>query len=187
MRTRVATLAVIAALLAGVPAVAQARKEPASRVLAGVGVVDATWNVGASAGQYASDRPGIEGEAWADRLQDGEAPDIDPTRLVTADFDPNVQSVKRKPSYGVQSRLSVRAIVVQGPDKPPVALVKSDNSLAQDLLVRRVGQLLEAQGSRVRGDRILHSATHNHSSPYYTTAAAGVWAFQDAMDLRMLD
>ena len=187
MRTRVATLAVIAALLAGVPAVAQARKEPASRVLAGVGVVDATWNVGASAGQYASDRPGIEGEAWADRLQDGEAADIDPTRLVTADFDPNVHSVKRKPSYGVQSRLSVRAIVVQGPDKPPVALVKSDNYLAQDLLVRRVGQLLEAQGSRVRGDRILHSATHNHSSPYYTTAAAGVWAFQDAMDLRMLE
>ena len=182
-----ATLCVIAALFAAVPTVAQARKEPASRVLAGVGVVDSTWNVGASAGQYASDRPGLEGEAWADKVQDGEAPDIDPTRLATAGFDPNVHSVKRKPSYGVESRLSVRAIVVQGPDGPPVALLKSDNYLAQDLLVRRVGQLLEAQGSRVRRDHILYSATHNHSSPYYTTAAAGVWAFQDAMDLRMLE
>ncbi|MEY2474961.1 MAG: hypothetical protein QOG87_276 [Actinomycetota bacterium] len=187
MRSRIARLVVVAALLAALPAVAQARKAAPSRVLAGVGVVDATWNVGASAGQYASDRPGLEGEDWADSLQGGEAPDVDPTRLVTAGFDPNVHSVKRKPSYGVESRLTVRAIVVQGPDGPPVALLKSDNYLAQDLLVRRVGQLLEAEGSRVRRDHILYSATHNHSSPYYTTAAAGVWAFQDAMDLRMLE
>lgn len=187
MRNRVALLLALGLLLAGVPSVVLAKQPPPSQVQAGIGVVDATWNVGASAGQYASERPGLEGESWAESLQDGEAPDIDPSRLVTENHDPNLHSVKRAASYGVASRLSIRALVIQGPDGPPVALVKSDNYLAQDMLVRRVGQLLAEQGSRVTYDRIMHSATHNHSSPYYATPAAGVWLFQDAMDLRMFE
>jgi hypothetical protein len=177
-------------VLAAVPAVARAAKPPKERstVQAGVGVVDATWNVGASSGQYASQRPGLETEDWAGALQDGEAPDIDPSRLATEDFDPNLHNVKRASAYGVESRLSVRAIVVQGADGQPIALLKSDNYLAQDLLVRRVGQILAEGGrSRVTPNHILYSATHNHSSPYYTTASWGVWLFQDVMDLRMLE
>lgn len=159
-----------------VPTVARAvDPAPASEVRAGIGVVDATWNVGASAGQYASGRNGFE---------DGEPR---PTGVVDEGFDPNVHSVKRTPSYGVQSRLSVRALVVQGAGGPPVALLKSDNYLAQDMLVRRAGQLLAEAGSAVTPDNILHSATHNHSSPYYTTAAWGVWLFQDVVDLRMFE
>jgi hypothetical protein len=183
-----AVLGGLAALAAPILVVPNAdAAAPVNGVRAGVGVVDATWRVGASAGQYASDRPGVEGETWAGDLQDQEVPDIDPARLFDAPSDPNLHATKRAPSYGVQSRLSVRAIVVQGRAGAPVALVKSDNYLAQDMLVRRVGQLLAKQGSRVTPDHILYSATHNHSSPYYTTPSVGVWLFQDVMDARMFE
>ena len=104
--------------------------------------------MGASAGQYASDREGFETDALVEAITDQEPPELHPDRLLTADSDPNLHATKRKPSYGVQSRLSVRAIVVQGTNGAPVALVKSDNYLAQDLLVRRVGQLLAKAGSQ---------------------------------------
>jgi hypothetical protein len=140
---------------------------PATRLCAGVGVVDATWHVGAGAGQYASD--------------------TDPTDL-SQEWDPSFEHVKQQSSYGVASRLSIRAIVVRdGRGDPPVALVKDDNYLAQDMLTRRVGQILAADGSAVTYDHILMSATHDHNSPYYATPAAGVWLFQDAMDLRMFE
>ena len=134
---------------------------------AGVAVVDATWHVGAGAGQYASD--------------------ADPTDL-SSEWDPNVQHVKQASSYGVASRLSIRAIVMQdGKGHAPVALVKDDNYLAQDMLTRRVAQILAADGSKVTYNHILLSATHDHNSPYYSTPAVGVWLFQDAMDLRMFE
>lgn len=147
-------------------------------VRAGVGVVDSTWHVGASAGQYASDRYGFD-------VEDPAA--VRPQELFDHEFDTNLHQTKRSPSYGVQSRLSVRAIVVEGADGTRVALLKSDNYLAQDTLLRRVGQLLAAGRSGVTYDHILYHVTHNHSSPYYTTPAAGVWVFQDVMDLRMLE
>ncbi len=179
-------LAVFGALLVAVPMPADAA--PGSPgVRAGVAVVDATWNVGASAGQYATPRPGLEVDDWVESLADQEGPEVDPRPLLSADSDPNLHATKRQPSYGVQSRLTVRAIVVDGTNGPPIALVKSDNYLAQDLLLRRVGQILAKAGSRVTAGHILHSATHNHSSPYYTTPSAGVWAFQDAMDVRMFE
>ena len=131
---------------------------------AGVGVVDASWHLGAGAGQYASD--------------------ADPT----AEWDPNVQHVKQKSADGMASRLSIRALVVQdGKGDAPIALVKVDNYLAQDMLTRRVAQILAAKGSKVTYDNILMSATHDHNSPYYATPAAGVWAFQDVMDIRMFE
>jgi hypothetical protein len=95
--------------------------------------------------------------------------------------------VKSQPAYGVQSRLSIRAIVVTDGTNPPVALVKNDNYLAQDFLARRIGQLLDEGDSGVTYENILMSATHNHSSPYYSTPAAGVWLFQDVVDLRMFE
>ena len=185
MRFWVVATAMIAALLGAVSGSVGAATPVGVR--AGVGVVDATWNVGASAGQYASQRPGLEIDDWLESLQDYEVPSIDPHPLLTSDTDPNLHATKRKPSYGVQSRLTVRAIVVAGTTGAPIALVKSDNYLAQDLVVRRAGQLLAKAGSRVTADHILHSASHNHSSPYYTTPSAGVWVFQDVMDPRMLE
>lgn len=141
-----------------------------SPLLAGAAVVDDTWHVGAGAGQY-----GGTGSPLANTLTG------------SGDTDPNLHSTKKVPSYGIQSRLTTRAIVVQGTNGQRVALLKTDNYLAQDLLLRRVGQLLAAAGSGVTYDHILYGVTHDHSSPYYSTAAAGVWLFQDAMDLRELE
>jgi hypothetical protein len=142
--------------------------DPQSHVRAGVGVADATWNVGSGAGQYASDR-NLAGEL------NGDAP-----------FDPNLNSVKNEPSWGVQSRLSIRALVVEGNNGQRVALVKADNYLAQDHLQRRIEQLLDPALGITRHN-IVFSATHDHSSPYDLTPSAGVWAFEDAFNLRMFE
>jgi hypothetical protein len=153
-------------VLALLPLAAVSRAEPPG-LLAGAAVVDASWHVGASAGQYSS-------------TQDVSDP-------LASEWDPNLQHVKNAASYGMASRLSVRALVLQNPGQPPVALVKDDNYLAQDVLTRRAAQLLAAHGSKVTYDNLLVSASHDHNSPYYSTPSAGVWLFQDVMDLRMLE
>lgn len=140
---------------------------PVPQVRAGVGVVDMTWNVGSGAGQYAGDRNGID-------PQNGEV-------------DPNLHSVKSKASKGVHSRLTTRALVVEGNNGEKVALVKVDNYLAQDLYTRRAAQHLAAAGSSIAYEDIVLSATHNHSSPYNMTPSVGLLLFQDAFDLRMFE
>ncbi|HWB65722.1 MAG TPA: hypothetical protein VG708_02685 [Mycobacteriales bacterium] len=170
MRRQVVGLSVASVLLAG--GVAAARGAPShphhwTGLRAGAATVDATWHVGASAGQYAATINGND---------------------IKGEWDPNVASVLKRSSYGVASRLSMTAIVLQdGHGDPPIALVRDDNYLAQDMLVRRVGQILAADHSPVTYDHILLSASHDHSSPYYSTPAAGVWLFQDVMDLRMFE
>src|SRR4051794_35316675 len=135
---------------------------PPPGLRAGVGVADLSWHVGASAGQYATDGVG-------------------------PGSDPSFESVKQAPSYGVQSRLTARALVLEDAGGQRVALVKVDNYLAQDLLTRRVAQLLEQQHVAIPRDRIILSATHDHSSPYYNTPSAGVWVFQDVWDVRAFE
>ena len=118
MKRALIQLAAVATLAAG-GVHALAADDPAAEngLRAGVGVVDATWHVGAGAGQYASDNiPTDASNEW----------------------DPNVQHVKQASSYGVASRLSIRAIVLQDGSHAPVALLKVDNYLAQDYLTRRV-------------------------------------------------
>src|SRR5437868_3762374 len=81
-----------------------------SGLRAGVGAADATWHVGAGAGQYAQTN--------------------NPSNL-SNEWDPNVQHAKQGSSYGVASRLTMRAIVLQdGHGHAPVALLKVDNYLA---------------------------------------------------------
>jgi hypothetical protein len=166
-----AVVATLSLLLGGVVGVSTATARPAKSgwhgLRAGAAVVDATWHVGASAGQYASQVSG---------------PDI------RGEWDPNLASVLKRSSYGVASRLSISAIVLQdGHGNAPIALVRDDNYLAQDMLTRRVAQLLAAHGTPIAFDNILVSASHDHSSPYYSSPAAGVWLFQDVMDLRMFE
>jgi hypothetical protein len=156
-------LVALALLSAGLTVSAHSASAASDQLYAGAAVVDATWHVGASAGQYAS------------------------TASPQDEWDPNVQSVKNAPSYGVASRLSVRALVLKNPGGYPVALVKDDNYLSQDMLVRRAAAILAERGSSVTYDHLLVSGTHDHNSPYYSTPAAGVWLFQDAMDLRMFE
>src|SRR3954470_19501474 len=152
---------------------------------AGVGEGDATWHVGAGAGQYASEALSVpearHPESVPDTVQQWPAD-------IANEWDPNVEHVKQASSYGVASRLTMRAIVLQdGQGHAPVALLKVDNYLAQDYLTRRMAAILAAHGSKVTYDHILMSATHNHNSPYYSTPSWGVWAFQDVMDLRMFE
>ncbi|HEX8086273.1 MAG TPA: neutral/alkaline non-lysosomal ceramidase N-terminal domain-containing protein [Solirubrobacteraceae bacterium] len=133
----------------------------AGQLRAGVGVVDASWHVGASAGQYASGR------------QD------------TFHIDPHVHQIKNAPSYGVQSRLSMRAVVVEEAGGERFALVKTDAYIPQDLLFRRAAQLLAGTG--IDRTNLVMAVTHDHSSPYYTSTAWGAWAFQDVLDIRAYD
>lgn len=162
---RSAASAAVSSSVASQPATTAIAGRPGLR--AGAAVVDATWHVGASAGQYASNIG---------------------TKDITGEWDPNAASTLKRSSYGVASRLSISAVVVQdGKGDPPIALVRDDNYLAQDMLVRRVGQLLAADRSPVTYDHIVLSALHDHSSPYYSTPAAGVWLFQDVADLRMFE
>ena len=167
-------LAVLALAVTALPAAALDRPgllpaagaQPAT-VRAGVGVVDATWNVGAAAGQYSAANSSL-----VENVGTG------------GDVDPHGHSRIKEKSYGTHSRLTVRAIVVEGTDGNRIALLKSDNYLAQDLLLRRAGQLLDEGDSGVGTNDILHAASHNHSSPYYTTTSPGVFVFQDVFDHR---
>src|SRR3954462_4196247 len=144
--------AVAGVLALGLPMAATAKATadgpscPDSVLCVGVGIADATWQVGAGAGQYAGDTDG--------------------SAVTGGDADPHVHATKSENSYGVQSRLSMRAIVVRGSNGKKLVLLKSDNYLAQNHLIRRVGQLLADAGSSITADDILHSATHNHNSPY---------------------
>src|SRR2546428_12942382 len=119
MDARARLAGVATALL--VAAVAPAAHAAAGPVKAGVAVLDGTYHVGNSAGQYASTRDGGYG-----------------------DVDPHAQEVKNQASYGVQSRESVRALVVRGADGHYVALVSDDHYIPQDALWRRTAQLLTA-------------------------------------------
>jgi hypothetical protein len=156
-RALVLLLCVLATLV--VPAAAQA-----GTLRAGVAQVDGTYRVGASAGQYASTRDGGYG-----------------------DFDPHFQQGKNQASYGVQSRLTMRALVVQSDGGDKLALVKTDNYIAQDMLWRRAALLLEAKGIGIGRRNLTMAVTHNHSSPYYSSTAWGAWAFQDVLDVRNFD
>lgn len=171
LRRLPAVLSAVALVAVAVPALAAVRGGPsvAPTIRAGVGIADATWNVGAAAGQYSKPT------SLAQNLAGG------------GEVDPHALSRIKEKSYGIHSRLSIRAIVVEGLDGKRVALLKSDNYLAQDLLLRRAGQLLGQAGSQVGYKDILHAASHNHSSPYYTTTSPGVFIFQDVFDQRMFE
>ncbi len=156
MRTGLAALVVV--LVCAPAAVAQG-----GQVRAGAAALDASWHVGASAGQYASDPQAQER------------------------FDPSAHAISKAGSYGIQSRLQVRALVVQGPDGRRVAVVKNDLYIPQDLLWRRAAQILEAGDSGIGRKNFTMASTHNHSSPFYSSTSPGAWTFQDVFDVRFYD
>jgi len=143
-------------------------------IKAGYGVADNTWHVGAGGGQYTEKFYENGGEEFTNYLDDG-------------DVDPHNHSLAQKDSYGVQSRLTFRAIVVEDAEGDHVAFVKSDNYLAMDALQRRVAQILLLEGSEISYDEIMHMASHNHYSPMYSTPSWGVWLFQDVFDIRAFE
>src|SRR3954451_1879183 len=119
-RTVLPLIALLAAL--ALPAGAAAKKASKGPIVeAGAAILDGSYHVGSSAGQYASTRDGGYG-----------------------DVDPHAQQVKNQASYGVQERETVRALVVKGVDGNLVALVSDDHYIPQDALWRRTAQLLDA-------------------------------------------
>ncbi|PPE74919.1 hypothetical protein C3942_04375 [Solimonas fluminis] len=141
----------------------------APKVRAGVGVADMTADIGYCAGQYC--------EYATDTLGG----------LINGDFDPFLTHKLKHASYGVQSRPTARAIVVEGSNGKRIALLKTDNYLAQDMLLRRVGQLLDQGDSGIGYDQILYHVTHDHSSAYASTLAVGLFVFQDVFDARFFE
>ncbi|HEX6117382.1 MAG TPA: hypothetical protein VFY99_09795 [Solirubrobacterales bacterium] len=176
-----------------------------AQVTAGAAKVDASWHVGAAAGQYAGDCLTDGAEETQGSLEDGDpagaaeataehacAFGVDPS---DGTYDPTAHSTRRENSYGLQSRLDVRALVIDGGEGAPVAIVKTNQYVPQDLLYRRAAQILEqraltqeATGGTadcpVTRETLTMTATHNHSSPMYSSTSWGVWAFQDVFDVR---
>src|SRR4051812_49930613 len=139
----------------------------AGQIEAGAAVVDESWHVGASAGQYATTR------------YDDPASNAD----IDQEIDPFAHQVKYKPSYGVQSRMTARAIVVRnGSDK--FALCKIDLYIPQDLLWRRAAAILAAKHIGIDQHNLVMAVSHDHSSPFYTSTSWGAWTFQDVFDIR---
>jgi hypothetical protein len=165
VRACVRSIALLCLAVAAGLAAAPAATSSDGRVRAGVAAVDASWHVGASAGQYASDGSFVGAHG----------------------VDPTTHSYRRSASYGIQSRLQARALVVEGPDGRRVALVKNDLYIPQDLLYRRTAQLLEEGGSGITRANLTVASTHDHSSPYYSSTSWGAWAFQDVYDVRFFD
>ncbi|MBI4729986.1 MAG: hypothetical protein HY775_10900 [Acidobacteria bacterium] len=173
-------------LVLGVPAAGPA--DPPGQVLAGAAVVDSTWHVGASSGQYAGDPV----------LEPGSIGPYDP-QTPERGVEPHQHSLTSRPSYGLQGRESVRALVIQGSDGKRVGLVSNNLYIPQDLIDRRVAGLLAehdalvdlglAPGPRtgITGSNLVVSVSHSHSSPYYSTPSWGPWTFQDVFDIRFFE
>jgi hypothetical protein len=139
---------------------------------AGAASVDMTWHTGAGQGQYGTAGNGLS----ADK------------------FDPFHHQTKMVPSDGMQSRTFAKAIVLEGPDGTKAAYVKTELYLQQDVLTRRVAELVsgdptapdfEVEG--LDGSNIMLGGTHNHSAPHYTSTAWGVWLFTDTFDFRAFE
>ena len=151
-------LALCCALIALLPASALA-----ADTKGGVAVVDATWHVGASAGQFTDDT----GPTGADGV------------------DPHMHTTKKRIGDGVALRTSTRALVVEDTEGDRIAIVSTDLYLPQDLLTRRVTTLLKEKGLEV--DALAVTASHNHNTPFYSTPGWGTAIFQDVFDVRFYE
>src|SRR5687767_2164995 len=115
-------------LLAALAAPQFATDAHAGQLRAGVAKLDATYHVGSSAGQYAPTRI-----------------DTDTGQPAYGEFDPHFQQGKNQASYGIQSRLTARALVAESDGGDKFALVKTDLYIPQDMLWRRAAQILESK------------------------------------------
>jgi hypothetical protein len=170
-------LAAVIALVVVIPLIVAATEpdpDPCAGVLcAGAASVDATWHTGAGQGQL--------GGAGNSLSEDK--------------YDPFHHQTKMVPTDGIQSRTYAKAIVVRGPDGTKAAYVKSDLYLQQEIMTRRIVELVTGgdpanQDYVVPGlepSGIMLGGTHNHSAPHYTSTSWGVWIFADAFDYRAFD
>lgn len=143
---------------------------------AGVAVKDASWHLGASAGQFAATGVGIASDRG---------------------FDPYGHSTRKVGSDILGTRITTRALVVEGANGQRIAIASNDLYLPNDLLHRRTAQLLAehdllaaATGgvvTGITGANLATTSSHSHTSPFYSTPGWGTWIFQDVMDLRFYE
>ena len=138
-------------------------------------MIDATWHVGASQGQYAGEGPGVHD------FSEGTT-------------DPHAHSTLSNPTNGIESRDTVRALVMDDGDGGRWALVTNDLYIPQDLVNQRVASLLSEHdllhpeaATGITADSLTISVSHSHSSPFYSSTAWGAWVFQDVFDLRFFE
>lgn len=149
---------------------------PANAARAGVASRDASWNLGASAGQFAATGVGVARDAG---------------------FDPYGHSTRKVGSDILGTRIHARALVVEGSNGERVAVVANDLYLAQDLLQRRTAQKLIEHDlvasltggvvTGITGANLAMTSSHSHTSPFYSTPGWGTWVFQDVFDLRFYE
>jgi hypothetical protein len=192
----------VADVTAPVPAdatpVASTAPGEAGVVRAGAAAVDSTWHVGAAAGQYAGEGPGMIDYHQGYDPRDGSFV-TDPARLGDLEVDPHHHATTSEASYGIQGREQVSALVVEGADGTRFAIVSNDLYIPQDLVNRRVAQLLAEHDQLVTAGltdgpvtgidhtNLAVSVSHSHSSPYYSTIAWGPWLFEDVFDVRYFE
>ncbi len=144
---------------------------------AGVATADVSWHLGASGGQFAETGTPI-------------SPDF---------VDPFVHATRKQPADALYSRILTRALVVEDGDGDRVAIVGNDLYLPNDILNRRVADLLEDHDAAVAAGTVdgplvgvgngtlAVTVSHNHNSAFYSSPAWGTWIFQDVVDLRFFD
>ena len=144
---------------------------------AGVASRDVSWHLGASGGQFSATEPPASAEF----------------------VDPYVHATKKRPADAIASRILTRALVVEDGEGDRVAVVANDLYLPNDILNRRVAQLLvehdlavqsglaEGPVTGITTDTLAVTASHNHNSAFYSTPSWGTWIFQDVFDLRFFD
>jgi hypothetical protein len=162
----------------GTDPAARGTEPPASPARAGVASRDASWHLGASAGQFAASGAGIARNAG---------------------FDPYGHSTRKVGSDILGTRIHTRALVVEGSNGQRVAVVANDLYLPNDLLQRRTAQKLAEHDRLVQlglkggpvtgitGANLAMTASHSHTSPFYSTPGWGTWIFQDVFDLRFYE
>lgn len=145
---------------------------------AGVAERDASWHLGASAGQFADSGAGIARDAG---------------------FDPYGHSTRKVGSDILGTRIKVRALVIEDGDGNRVAIAANELYLPNDLLHRRVAQrlaehdaqvlagLAEGPVTGIRSENLATTSSHSHTSPFYSTPSWGTWIFQDVFDLRFYE
>jgi uncharacterized protein YjdB len=152
--------------------------QPSGVSRAGVAVRDASWHLGASAGQFADTGLGIAHDRG---------------------FDPYVHSVKKVGSDLLGTRVTTRALVIEDSNGHRVGVAANDLYLPNDFLHRRTVQLLAEHDRQVllgvepgpvsglTDGNLATTSSHSHTSPFYSTPGWGTWIFQDVMDLRFYE
>lgn len=152
------------------------RADTGGQARAGVAVKDASWHLGASAGQFAASGAGIARDRG---------------------YDPYGHSTRKVGADTLGTRITTRALVVEGANGQRIAIASNDLYLPNDLLHRRVAQLLAEHDARaaleggvvtgITDRNLATTSSHSHTSPFYSTPGWGTWIFQDVFDLRFYE